>query len=126
MTWNERVTFDPTVMGGKPCIHGMRVTVGMIVGWVAAGQTEPEILKAYPYLERLTFVLPSPMRPEGPRSGMSLLRTHDATSARHARIGAGTGRPRMHTLLGRWRSSLDRCTTKNEHRRGRQCAPLRY
>lgn len=51
MTWTERITFDPAVMGGKPCIRGMRVTVGTIVGLFAAGRTEGEILKAYPYLE---------------------------------------------------------------------------
>jgi uncharacterized protein (DUF433 family) len=47
----KRITFDPAVMGGKPCIRGMRVTVGTIIGLLAAGRTEPEILKAYPYLE---------------------------------------------------------------------------
>ena len=46
-----RITFDPDIMGGKPCIRGMRVTVGMIVGLVASGQTKKEILKLYPYLE---------------------------------------------------------------------------
>ena len=46
-----RITFDPNVMGGKPCIRGMRVTVGAIVGLVAAGYSTDEILKAYPYLE---------------------------------------------------------------------------
>lgn len=46
-----RITFDPNVMGGKPCIRGMRVTVGTIVGLVASGNTFDEILKAYPYLE---------------------------------------------------------------------------
>ena len=51
MTWTERITFDPAVMGGKPCIRGMRVTVGTIVGLVAAGRSEDEILRAYPYLE---------------------------------------------------------------------------
>ena len=47
----KRITFDPAVMGGKPCIRGMRVTVGTIVGLLAAGRTVQEILKAYPYLE---------------------------------------------------------------------------
>lgn len=47
----RRITFDPAVMGGKPCIRGMRVTVGMVLGLLAAGRTEEEILKAYPYLE---------------------------------------------------------------------------
>jgi uncharacterized protein (DUF433 family) len=46
-----RITFDPQVMGGKPCIHGLRVTVGAIVGLVAAGHSTAEILQAYPYLE---------------------------------------------------------------------------
>ena len=46
-----RITFDPNVMGGKPCIRGMRVTVGAIIGLLAAGRSHEEILKAYPYLE---------------------------------------------------------------------------
>jgi uncharacterized protein (DUF433 family) len=46
-----RITLDPAVMGGRPCIRGMRVTVGMIVGLLAAGRSREEILKAYPYLE---------------------------------------------------------------------------
>jgi uncharacterized protein (DUF433 family) len=47
----DRVTFNPAVMGGKPCIRGMRVTVGMIVGLIASGHLRGEILKLYPYLE---------------------------------------------------------------------------
>lgn len=47
----KRITFDPEVMGGKPCIRGMRVTVGTIVGLVAVGHSKEDILKAYPYLE---------------------------------------------------------------------------
>lgn len=47
----SRITFDAEVMGGKPCIRGMRVTVGMIVGLVAAGHAKREILALYPYLE---------------------------------------------------------------------------
>ena len=46
-----RITFDPNVMGGKPCIRGLRVTVGTIVGLIAAGHSAADILKAYPYLE---------------------------------------------------------------------------
>ncbi len=45
-----RITHDPNVMGGKPCIRGLRVTVGTIVGLVAAGRTSEEILRLYPYL----------------------------------------------------------------------------
>jgi uncharacterized protein (DUF433 family) len=45
-----RITHDPAVMGGKPCIRGLRVTVGAIVGLVAAGHSNEEILRLYPYL----------------------------------------------------------------------------
>ena len=48
----KRITFDMNVMGGKPTIRGLRVTVGMIVGLIAAGHSTEEILKAYPYLEK--------------------------------------------------------------------------
>ena len=47
----ECITTNPRVMGGKPCIRGMRVTVGTVVGLVAAGCSPEEILTAYPYLE---------------------------------------------------------------------------
>ena len=47
----ERITFDPSLMGGKPCIRGLRVTVGMVVGLVASGADRNEILRLYPYLE---------------------------------------------------------------------------
>ena len=46
-----RITLDPEVMGGKPCIRGLRVTVGTVVGLLASGHSTAEILKAYPYLE---------------------------------------------------------------------------
>jgi uncharacterized protein (DUF433 family) len=48
----SRITRNPAVMGGKPCIRGLRVTVGMIVGQVGAGRTIDELLADYPYLER--------------------------------------------------------------------------
>jgi uncharacterized protein (DUF433 family) len=48
----DRITLNPLVMGGKPCIRGMRVTVGMIVGQIGAGVTIDELLADYPYLER--------------------------------------------------------------------------
>jgi uncharacterized protein (DUF433 family) len=46
-----RITRNPAVMGGKPCIRGMRVTVGMITGMIAAGHSREDILQLYPYLE---------------------------------------------------------------------------
>lgn len=48
----DRITQDPAVMGGKPCIRGLRVTVGMIVGQIGAGRSIDELLADYPYLER--------------------------------------------------------------------------
>jgi uncharacterized protein (DUF433 family) len=48
----DRITQDPAVMGGKPCIRGMRVTVGMIVGQIGSGRTIEQVLAEYPYLER--------------------------------------------------------------------------
>ena len=47
----NRISIDPEIMGGKPCIRGMRVTVGTIIGLLSAGHSEERILKAYPYLE---------------------------------------------------------------------------
>jgi uncharacterized protein (DUF433 family) len=52
MTPFSRITQNPAVMGGKPCICGMRVTVGMIVGQIAAGASIDELLADYPYIER--------------------------------------------------------------------------
>ncbi len=48
----DRITVDPAVMGGKACIRGMRVTVGTVVGLLAAGRSPAEILEAYPHLEQ--------------------------------------------------------------------------
>lgn len=46
-----RITVDPLKMGGRPCIRGLRVTVGTVVGLIAAGHPREEILGLYPYLE---------------------------------------------------------------------------
>ena len=47
-----RITLNPLVVGGKPCIRGMRITVGTLVGLVSAGHSFEEILEEYPILER--------------------------------------------------------------------------
>lgn len=47
----DRITLNPAVMGGKPCIRGMRVTVGMILGLLASRVSREQILAEYPYLE---------------------------------------------------------------------------
>lgn len=52
----DRITRRPDVMGGKACIRGMRVTVGMVVGQIAAGQGIDDLLADYPYLEREDIV----------------------------------------------------------------------
>jgi uncharacterized protein (DUF433 family) len=48
----SRISRNPKIMGGKPIIRGMRVTVGMIVGQIAEGATPEQLLKEFPYLER--------------------------------------------------------------------------
>lgn len=55
----DRVTVDPAQMGGVPCIRGLRVTVSMVLGQLAAGRTAEELLGDYPYLEHedITAVL---------------------------------------------------------------------
>ena len=47
----DRITIDPQVMGGRPCIRGMRVTVGTIVGLLASGHAVEDVLLMYPYIE---------------------------------------------------------------------------
>jgi uncharacterized protein (DUF433 family) len=47
----SRITLNPAVMGGRPCIRGLRVTVGTIVGLLALGHSREQILTLYPYLE---------------------------------------------------------------------------
>ncbi len=47
----ERITLNPAVMGGKPCIRGLRITVGTILGLLASGKSRERILQAYPHLE---------------------------------------------------------------------------
>ena len=47
----KRITLNPNVMGGKPCVRGLRVTVGTVIGLLASGYSSADILKMYPYLE---------------------------------------------------------------------------
>jgi uncharacterized protein (DUF433 family) len=47
----ERITIDPAVCTGKPCIRGLRFPVSRLLGLLAAGETKESILEAYPYLE---------------------------------------------------------------------------
>lgn len=47
---HPRITRDPTVMLGKPCIKGTRITVELVLKWLAAGRTTAELLEAYPHI----------------------------------------------------------------------------
>lgn len=52
LRYDDHVQLDPEVVGGKPCIRGMRVTVGMIVEAIAAGRTIQQLLADFPYIEK--------------------------------------------------------------------------
>ena len=52
MDYRTRITIDPGMRGGKPCIRGMRITVGDVLEYLASGMTEDQILAEFPYLER--------------------------------------------------------------------------
>lgn len=47
----ERITVDPNICTGKPCIRGLRFPVSRLLGLLASGETKETILKNYPYLE---------------------------------------------------------------------------
>jgi uncharacterized protein (DUF433 family) len=51
MNYLERITMEPDKRGGKPCIRGMRITVYDVLGYLASGMSEAEILQDFPYLE---------------------------------------------------------------------------
>jgi uncharacterized protein (DUF433 family) len=52
MDYRDRITIDPEMRSGKPCIRGMRITVGDVLDYLASGMSEDEILADFPYLER--------------------------------------------------------------------------
>jgi uncharacterized protein (DUF433 family) len=47
----DRITLNPNVMGGRPCLRGLRVTAGMLAGLVASGHSRADIRKLYPHLQ---------------------------------------------------------------------------
>jgi len=51
----SRITIEPGKRSGQPCIRGLRITVWDVLGWLAAGMTEEQILADYPELERADF-----------------------------------------------------------------------
>lgn len=52
---HPRITIEPGKRGGKPCIRGIRITVGDVLGWLSHGMTEEEILDEHPGLEKADF-----------------------------------------------------------------------
>jgi uncharacterized protein (DUF433 family) len=52
MDYRDRITIEPGKRGGKPCIRGLRITVGDILEYLASGMSEAQILAEFPYLER--------------------------------------------------------------------------
>jgi len=52
MDWRERITADPQVLVGKPVIKGTRISVELILGWLANGWTFEMILESYPHITR--------------------------------------------------------------------------
>ena len=52
MDYRQIITFEPGKRGGKPCIRGMRITVADVLGYLAAGMSEDEVLRDFPYLTR--------------------------------------------------------------------------
>lgn len=101
----DRITQQPGMMGGKACIRGMRVTVGMLVGQIGAGHTFEEILADYPYLERedvlqaVRYAAWLAEEREIPLASAGF-RSAPKTSVRRPSV-AKLSRP-----YGRWRSSL--------------------
>ena len=51
MSYRDRITIEPGKRGGRPCIRSMRITVYDVLGWLASGMTETEILQDFPELE---------------------------------------------------------------------------
>jgi len=51
----ERITIEPGKRSGQPCIRGLRITVWDVLGWLAAGASEAQILDDYPELEQDDF-----------------------------------------------------------------------
>ena len=84
MTDFTRISQDPAVMGGKPCIRGQRVTVGMIVGQIGGGRSIEALLADYPTLSARTCWKPCAMRPGAPKSGRSIFSARpDAVPDQH-------------------------------------------
>jgi len=52
MSYKDRITIEPGKRGGRPCIRSLRITVYDVLGWLASGMSEDDILQDYPELAR--------------------------------------------------------------------------
>lgn len=52
MDWRERIISDPAVLVGKPVVKGTRISVELILGWLASGWTYEQVLESYPHITR--------------------------------------------------------------------------
>ena len=99
----KRITLDPAVMGGKACVRGLRVTVGMVLGLLAAGRSREEILQAYPYPELadidecLAYAAWQVEAREVPLAGAAL-RQHEADLAAGALVAVDEAKSRVRVL----------------------------
>jgi uncharacterized protein (DUF433 family) len=73
----NRITQSPDSMGGRACIRGMRVTVSMVAGQIAAGHSIDDVLAAYPYVERDDVLRPYAMQLGVPKSARSCWLQHE-------------------------------------------------
>ena len=92
-----RITRDPAVMGGKPCIRGMRVTVGTVVGLVAVGRTGTRFFASIPTLRPRTSPRPSPMPPGALRKSKFRYASREASRGYEpvAKLGRALGASRV-------------------------------
>jgi len=65
MSYQDIITIEPGKRGGKLCVRGLRITVGDVLGWLAAGMSRQEILDDYPELTEGAFSRVWPMRRTG-------------------------------------------------------------
>ena len=107
-----RITIDPHVMGGKPCLRGLRVTVGTIVGQMAAGRSQQAILEDYPYLEPEDLLAALAYAACAPRNRKSRWTSRE-NSGRHERVADMVPnlcavRLENHSLVDGWRPTRHR------------------
>jgi uncharacterized protein (DUF433 family) len=77
MDWKKIITIQPGKRGGKPCIRGIRITVGDVLGWLAVGMTHQEIIDDYPDLTEQDIRACLAYAAEKERNAMLALPTHE-------------------------------------------------